>query len=154
VFLQKDELQFSDWKLGAIEKSPLLKEYIFLDRGYIPEKILVYKHLKYSTYQFIVPFFMEEGSIKITEQLAELADSLNRVYHEGVSTKILVIYPDASELAYDVIRKNKKNSKDDSAMATSKMLFIYMTNFFSLNDIPKLFNESKKRISYSTIIEI
>ena len=154
MFLQKDELQFSDWKLGAIEKSPLLKEYIFLDRGYIPEKILVYKHLKYSTYQFIVPFFMEEGSIKITEQLAELADSLNRVYHEGVSTKILVIYPDASELAYDVIRKNKKNSKDDSAMATSKMLFIYMTNFFSLNDIPKLFNESKKRISYSTIIEI
>lgn len=108
AFLQKDELQFSDWELGFLKKGPLLKKYIFLDRGYVPEKILVYKQPQNSTYQLLIPFFMEEGNVKITEQLAELADSLNRTYHGGVSTKILVIYPDASELAYDVIRKNKK----------------------------------------------
>ncbi|WP_400243211.1 hypothetical protein AB3U99_19040 [Niallia sp. JL1B1071] len=153
VFFQKEALQFSDWEFRFLEKDTIQEIQSFTILNYIPEKIFAYIQPKNKVFQLIVPFFMEEGNVKITEQLAELADSLSHGYYGGALTKILVIYPDASELGYDVIRKNKKNSKDDSAMDTSNMLFIYMTNFISLYDIPKLFNESKKRIPYSMIFE-
>lgn len=154
AFHQKKELQFSDWEFYFLEKDDTLKDTSFFKDGYIPEKTLVYKNIKYKTNQFLIPFFMNEGNVKIAEQLAILAERVNKGYYGGSNTKILVIYPTTGELAYDVLRKIKKNSKDNFAMDTSKMFFISLENFTSKYAIPKLFNESKKRLPYSSIFEL
>lgn len=154
AFHQKKELQFSDWEFFFSGKDDILKNTSFFQDGYIPEKTLVYKNIKHKTNQFLIPFFMHEGNVKTAEQLAILADRVNKGYYGNSTTKILVIYPTTDELVYDVFRKIKKNSKDNFAMDTSKMLFLSLPNFTCKFDKPKFFNKSKEQISYSCIFEL
>ncbi len=154
AFYRKEDLQLSDWEFSYMNKDNILNNKIFPLDGYIPEKTLVYENYKHSTLQFLIPFFMEEGDVKKGEQLAALAEGINSGKYYNRFTKILVVYPDISELGYDILRKNKKNSKDDFAIDTSKMFFISFENFSSKYDIPKLFNESKMQLPYSSIFEI
>lgn len=154
AFHQKNDLQFTDWEFRFLEKDLIINENFFPKDGYIPEKTFVYTHHQNSTFQLLIPFFMEEGDVKNGEQLAVLAEGINSGKYRNHFTKILVIYPDTGELIYDIVRKNKKNSKDDFAMDTSKMIFVSLTNITSKYDIPKLFNESKKLLPYSSIFEL
>ncbi|RDV35228.1 hypothetical protein [Lysinibacillus capsici] len=154
AFIQKRDLQFSDWVFGYLDKDLILQKKYFLQDGYIPEKTLVYTNREHSTAQLLIPFFMEEGNVKKGEQLAILAEGINSGRYFNRFTKILVVYLDTGEFSNDILRKNKANSKNAFAMDTSNMLFISLSNFIGKYDTPKLFNESKKQLPYSSILEI
>lgn len=154
VFKQKKELQFEDWKFNSIKKDKLIQSGIFPRNTYVPELVLMYSHRKHSSHQLILPFFMEEGNVKKAEQLAALADAVNSGQYRDRFTKILVIYPNESELFHDIPRKHQRQSSDTSAMDTSKMIFISKANFIRNIDTPEFFNESKEYLPHDCIFQL
>lgn len=153
-FSHKEELQFKKWISGFMEKEKLIKTGIVLHSKYISDKIPAYAVPETRSLQLIIPFFINEGNVKNAEQLANLASDVEKGLYGGAFTKILVIYPTSDELNFDIIRKHKKNSKDPLAMETSNMIFIAYKDFINNDNAPKLFNESKKQISYSSIFDL
>ncbi|MBK3497176.1 hypothetical protein JFL43_20560 [Viridibacillus sp. YIM B01967] len=154
VFMQKKELHFEDWEFNFITKEKIIQNGTFPRDGYIPEKTLLYLHPIHSSIQLILPFFMEEGNVKKAEQLAALADAINSGQYGNRLTKILVIYPNESELFHDIPRKHQRQSNDRSAMDTSKMIFISKENFISNIDAPEFFDESKGCLPYDCIFQL
>lgn len=151
VFAEKKQLQFPEWELDCIDKEVIIKNKIFFLDGYIPKLTFVYQHRKSLAKQYIVPFFVNEGNVKLAEQLAIIAARLSSGAYGGLLTKILVIYPSNNQLKNDILRKTSSKSKDSFAMDTSKMLFISVENFTHKYDTPKLFNDNKKQLAYDAI---
>ena len=151
ALMKKKQLQFAEWELDSIDKDVIIENKIFHQDGYIPDMTYVFQHRSNFAEQYIIPFLLEEGDVRLAEQLAIIAARLNRGAYAGLLTKILVIYPTTDQLKNDVLRKTSSNSKDLFAMDTSKMIFISVENFTHKYDTPKLFNHNKKQIGYDSI---
>lgn len=65
ALLEQRQLHFAEWEPNYISKDTIIDNKLFYLDGYIPELTLVFQHHINLGKQYILPFFLNEGDVKL-----------------------------------------------------------------------------------------